>query len=197
MDYLLMDEVSEKKTEKKLHYDLSAFYIEHISPKRIGGLPLWHVNIGYGRTAKGIFAVGLAAKGVVSVGLFSLGLVSIGICGVGLIAAGSLAVGLLAFGAFAAGILSVGAVAVGIFGTGACAVGQFAVGAAAFGNYAALGDSAKAAVAIGASEANGALYNLTGHTISAQEKLEIAGILEKTVPWYLSVFKKIFLLFLK
>lgn len=196
MDYLLLDEVQEEqRTAEIKHFDLSGLYMERVSRKKIGNLPLWHVNIGYGRVAKGVFAVGLASKGIFSVGLFSLGLVSFGICSVGLIAVGSLAAGLIAIGAIAAGILSLGAVAVGTFSLGACAIGQFAVGAAAMGNYAALGDAATAAVAIGASEANGSLYSLAAYPISPQEKMEIAAILDQIVPWYFGIFKKLFLLF--
>lgn len=196
MDYLLLDEEQEPaRTKPGVHIDLGSVYVERVSRKKIGNLPLWHINIGYGRVAKGVFAVGLTSKGVVSFGLFSLGLVSFGVCGVGLVAVGVLALGLIAIGAVAAGILSMGAIAVGIFGMGACAIGQFAMGAAAIGNYAAVGDTAKAAVAIGTSEANGTLYSLKSQWISAGEKMEIMAVLDRSVPWYLTVFKKLFLLF--
>lgn len=204
MDYLLMEEVEETNTvvgsaedAGVTRIDLRSLCYERVSEKKIGGLPLWHINIGFGRVAKGVFAVGLRAKGIVAVGLAAAGVVSLGVCSVGLIALGSLAVGLVAVGAIAAGILAIGAVAVGVFSLGACALGNFAVGAAAIGEYAARGDAAKAAVAVGISEANGSLYTLETSQVSTPERLEIAVILERTVPWYLSAFKKLFLFFLK
>lgn len=209
MDYLLLDEVrqepaagnreeaGQKPTEVVVNkLDFGSIYLERVSERKIGNLPLWHVNIGYGRVARGVFAVGLAAKGIVAVGLASVGVVSLGVCGVGILAFGSIALGLIAVGAIAAGILAVGAVAVGIFALGACAVGQFAVGAAAVGSYAALGDAAKAAVAIGNSDADGTLFQ-TVNKLTAADIETVRALLDKTVPWYLSLFKKLFLLFVK
>lgn len=203
MDYLLMEDVEESKEAIGSAADagvtrinLRSLCYERVSEKKIGGLPLWHINIGFGRTAKGIFALGLTAKGIVAVGLAAVGVVSLGICGVGVIALGSLAVGLAAIGAIAVGILAIGAVAVGVFSLGACAIGNFAVGAAAIGKYAARGDGATAAVAVGISEANGSLYALKASRVSPRERSEIAAVLERTVPWYLSALKRLFLFFL-
>lgn len=195
MDYLLMDEAEQKPVREIVQkIDLTSICYERVSKKMIGNLPLWHINIGYGRVAKGFFALGLTSKGVVSVGVASVGVISFGVLAVGLLAIGSLALGLLAVGAIAVGVLVLGAIAVGVFGIGALAIGQFAVGAAAFGKYAALGDSATAAVAIGASEAKGALFEMSwpawyehGETVTS--------LLDETVPWYLSAFKKLFLRF--
>jgi len=199
LDYLLLGtppEPEERKEPERGHLDLRDFYMERVSEKKIGNLPLWHINIGYGRTAKGVFALGLTAKGVVAVGLASVGLVSVGVAGVGVLAIGAFAAGLMALGAVAAGLLAAGAVAVGCFAQGALAVGQFAVGAAAMGNYAALGDAARGAVAIGKSEAAGELFRSTAKLTPADIE-KIRGLLDETVPWYLGVFKKLFLLFVK
>lgn len=197
MDYLLMDEVEEQSKEVVIQkIDLGGICYERVSQKRIGALPLWHVNIGYGRVAKGVFAVGLVSKGIVSVGLCSLGVVSLGVFGTGVFALGSFALGLIAIGAIAAGILAAGAVAVGLFSLGACAIGKFSVGAAAIGSYAALGDSASAAIAIGSSEAKGTLFQ-TVNKLTAADIAAVRRLLEETVPWYLSIFKKLFLLFVK
>ncbi len=202
MDYLLLDEIKEsnpKETpapqaaEQKI--DLAAICYERVSQKRIGGLPLWHVNIGYGRVAKGVFAIGLASKGLVSIGLFSVGLVSVGVFGVGLLAFGAFAAGLIAIGSIAAGILAAGAVAVGIFSLGACAIGQFAVGAAAVGSYAALGDAARGNVALGFSDAMGSLYEAVGDP-SLWNTEQIRMLLNESVPGWLSFFKSLFFLFL-
>lgn len=197
MDYLLMDEIEEPAREAAIQkINLSSIYYERVSEKRIGKLPLWHINIGYGRVAKGVFAVGLVSRGIVSVGLVSLGVVSLGVLGVGILAIGSWAVGLIAVGALAAGILAAGAVSVGVFSLGACAIGKFAVGAAAMGSYAALGDSASAAIAIGGSESKGTLFQ-TVNKLTASDIETIRSLLEETVPSYFSVFKRLFLLFVK
>lgn len=198
MDYLLMDEVEqEQKRETVQKIGLTALCYERVSKRKIGNLPLWHVNIGYGRVAKGIFAVGLASKGIVAVGLASVGVVSFGILAVGLLAVGSLALGVLAAGAIAVGILALGAIAVGVFGMGALAIGQFAVGAAAFGKYAAFGDTATAAIAIGATEAKGTLFDMLTVSWSAwyEHGEAVTKLLDETVPWYLSIFKRLFLWF--
>lgn len=203
MDYLLLDEVRQEPTagqgptEAVVHkLDFGAIYLERVSEKKIGNLPLWHVNIGYGRVAKGVFAVGLTAEGIVAVGLACVGVVSVGVFGVGILAFGAVAAGLIAVGSIAAGILAVGGVAVGVFALGACAIGQFAVGAAAVGNYAALGDAAKAAIAIGSSDAKGTLFR-TVNKLTGADIETVRELLDETVPWYLSIFKKLFWLFLK
>ena len=197
MDYLLLDQAPEPAAETAItRIELRGICYERVSEKQIGNLPLWHINIGFGRVATGVCALGLVSEGIVSVGLCSLGVVSLGVLGVGVLALGALAVGLIALGAIAAGILAVGAVAVGVFSLGACAIGQFAVGAAAVGHYAALGDAARGAVAIGVSDAEGTLYQ-TVEKLSARDIQTIREVLEETVPWYLGCFKKLFCLFLR
>ena len=179
--------------------DFSGIYYERVSRKKIGNLPLWHINIGYGRVAEGVFAVGLAARGIFAVGLASVGVVSIGILPVGLIALGCLALGLLAVGGISVGVLALGAIAVGIFSIGALAIGQFAVGAAAFGKYAALGDSAAAAIAIGEHEARCTLFEMYVGSWSAwyEHGDTVKALLDERVPWYLSCFENLFLWFCK
>lgn len=196
LDYLLLDKPWEQKQETVVQkLDFSSLYIEKVSEKKIGNLPLWHINVGYGRVARGVFALGLAAKGIVSVGLFSIGLVSIGVMGVGALAFGSFALGLMAVGAIAVGLLAFGAVAVGIFAAGASVTGMFAAGAAALGKYAALGDSATAAVAIGISEARGSAMEVLTDAWDARQSQLVTNWLGENVPGYLSVFKELFLWF--
>lgn len=196
LDYLLLDKPQEPRRQPEaVKLDLSSLAIEKVSARKIGNLPLWHINIGYGRVARGVFALGLAAKGIVSVGLFSLGLVSVGVMGVGVLAIGSFALGLMAVGAIAAGLLAFGAVAVGVFAAGASATGLFAAGAAALGKYAALGDSATAPVAIGISEARGTLVEMYTHQWDARWNQLVVDALDDTVPGWLAFFKKLFLWF--
>lgn len=199
MDYLLMDEVQEptKETVTVHKIDFRAICYERVSKRKIGSLPLWHINIGYGRVAKGVFAMGLAARGIFSMGLVSLGVVSFGILSVGLLALGCLTLGLLSVGAIGVGVIALGAIAVGLFSIGSLSIGQFAVGAAAFGNYAACGDSAMAAIAIGASQAKGSLFDMYTGSWSAWYKYgdTVKALLDETVPWYFAFFKKLFLWF--
>lgn len=197
LDYLLLDRPKEPARQVTVsRIDLLSLYIEKVSDKKIGNLPLWHINIGYGRVAKGVFAVGLVSKGIVSVGLFSLGVVSLGVASVGLIALGSLALGLISIGAVSVGVLALGAVAVGVFSIGASATGLFAVGAAAFGKYAALGDTATARVAIALTKATGTTYT-TYPPVSPLGIVQIENCLKGMVPKWLNLFKELFLLFLR
>lgn len=198
MDYLLMDAPEElPKQEAARGFSLDTIYYEKVSKKKFGKLPLWHINIGYGRVATGVFALGLSARGIFSMGLVSLGVVSFGILSVGLLALGCLAAGLLAIGAIGVGVIALGAIAVGLFSIGSLAIGQFAVGAAAFGNYAACGDSATAAIAIGASQAKGSLFDMYTGSWSAWYKHgdTVKALLDETVPWCFAFFKKLFLWF--
>ncbi len=188
MDYLLKNSLeSDEKPDGIAR--LRSFYFEKKSKKTIGGLPLWHINVGLGRTAKGIFAVGLCARGVVSLGLLSLGIFSFGCLSLGLFAIGALALGLIAAGSVAVGIFAFGAICVGIFTAGALAVGEFSFGAAAFGKYFASGDHARAAIAVGKTKATGSLF--AASEITAENREEVFRLLDQSVPPLLSFLKEI------
>lgn len=188
LDYLFKDgegykvEKPENGAERtyRISFDLTSFSFERKSKKMIGNLPLRHVNIGWGRTAKGVFAIGLSAQGIVSVGMFSLGVFSFGLLSIGLISFGVFALGLLAAGCISLGIVSFGAIAIGLLAVGAVAIGQFSVGALAIGNYFALGDHARAAIAIGKTQAEGTLFNSTA--ITADNARIIQALLDGSVP---------------
>lgn len=109
---------------------------EYKSSRSWHGLPLVHINFGYGRyglrRAKGVIAIGNVATGIVALGAFSVGLVSFGGIGLGLLSLGGLALGWVALGGLAAGWLAIGG----------CAVGVYALGAAAVAAKAAVGTSA-------------------------------------------------------
>lgn len=114
---------------------------EYKSRRTLFGLPLVHINCGYGlRRACGIIAVGNIACGAVAVGGLSVGVVSLSGLGLGLLSIGGLALGLLSFGG-----LAVGAVAVG-----GAAIGAYALGGAAVASHVAVGGSALAPVSVGA-----------------------------------------------
>lgn len=140
------------------------FSFEYKSRKTWKGLPLIHVNIGFGKSAKGVIAIGLAAKGIVAIGLAGLGVITLAPVGIGLLLSiGMVAVGSVAVGNFAFGIVAMGAICVGVFSMGALAVGQFSVGALAIGQQVAVGDVAHGNIALGFSEASGAVFQqITG-----------------------------------
>lgn len=141
---------------------------EYKSVRTVRGVPLVHINLGWGRTAKGIVAIGFKARGVVSVGFLSMGVLSFGCLSLGLLSFGALALGVLSLGAVAAGLfLALGAVAVGFIAYGAVAVGFFSAGALAVAQYVAVGDYAFAAVPIGKTfSSGGGLYDF--YMVAAQ-----------------------------
>lgn len=140
-------------------------YFEYKSQKTVGGLPLVHINIGLGRKAKGIFAVGLSAKGVFSLGLTSMGILSVGLFSVGLLSLGVLSLGLLfAVGSIAVGAVAIGAIALGLLAVGALSVGLFSMGALAVGHYVAIGDHAYGMLAWGDTVANGQVLSIRALT---------------------------------
>ena len=124
---------------------------EYKSTQIILGLPLVHINIGYGfKKAKGIIAIGNIATGVISIGLLARGIFSIGIISIGLISAGIFGLGLfLAIAAIAIGAFSIGAIAIGIITLGALSIGMFSVGACSIASHIAIGDYASGHIAIG------------------------------------------------
>lgn len=195
MDYLLKDGVEndvenddeddiEKEKRVPFYFDFRNFHFERKSSKTVHGVPLWHINIGLGRTAKGIFAIGFKAKGIVSLGLFSLGLVSFGLFSLGLISLGVFALGLIALGSISAGFIALGAVCFGILAIGAVAIGEFSVGALAVGNYFAMGDHAYAMIAIGKTKAVGTVYQ--ANAITKANYTKVISLLKANVPEILS-----------
>ena len=189
MDYLLKDaqETPAPKSRSltfSLNLDAPLTY-ERKSKRSLFGMPLWHINIGYGRKAKGIIAVGFRAKGVVSIGFFSLGLISAGVLSLGGISLGALAAGLLSAGALSAGIAAFGAISLGVVSIGALSVGCFSVGALAIGKYFALGNHARAMIALGDTKAAGSLFQKLGQ-LTSQEISTIGKLLKENTPQYLS-----------
>lgn len=192
MDYLLNDEIEEetKKEEQAKKEETPSFvyaglwrqfFFERKSKRAIGGVPLWHINIGFGRVASGIFSIGLVSKGVFSLGIFSLGIFSIGVFALGLLAFGAMACGMFSAGAISVGVIAAGAIAVGIVAFGALAIGQYSVGALAIGNYFALGDHAYGKIAIYKTEGNGSIY-MTNAYLQADYQA-VMRVLDAKTPW--------------
>ena len=207
LDYLLKENITEKADQtatpdtietnaKPFVFSIGKiFNYEYKSKRTVGGVPLVHINIGRGKTAKGIVAIGFKSVGVVSIGLLSIGLLSLGLLalgflclgvfGIGFFGFGQFALGLLSGGAISIGIISFGAISVGVMSCGAISIGQFAVGALAIGHYFAFGDNATAMVALGATKAGGTLYtHFTGiqNSYSGYETNTVISILESNVP---------------
>ena len=189
MDYLLKDDVETARpnpdndaTQKQfpIWFNFKDLYFERKSSKTIRGIPLWHINIGLGRTAKGIIAIGFNAKGIISLGFFSLGILSFGLFSLGLVSLGAFALGVIALGAISAGLIALGAICFGILAIGAVAIGDFSVGALAVGNHFAMGDHAYAAIAIGKTKAVGTVYQAS--SITKANYAEVISLLKANVP---------------
>lgn len=198
LDYLLKDGLEEDRPVAPIvHRRLR----ERKSERTLYGMPLWHVGkkargvVAVGLSARGIIAIGVKAQGLISFGVLSLGLLSFGTLSLGLIAAGLLAIGGLAAGCFAVGAFATGAICLGLVSLGAVAVGDFSVGALAIGKYAALGDNARAMIALGDSEAIGSVYQTCGR-LTAQEAEQVRLLLDQVTPGWLGWAKAFFGLFL-
>lgn len=193
LDYLLKDA---EETIYKPQSDTDTLFLrkrirERKSEKTVLGMPLWHI----GRNARGFIAVGLNARGVIAVGLKARGIVSLGMLSFGLLSLGMFALGLLSAGCFSIGVFATGAISLGIISLGAIAIGDFSVGALSIGKYFALGDNARAMIALGDTEAAGSVFQKIGE-LSAQDITAVKQSLDTVVPTYLSWAKEIIKLFL-
>ena len=201
MDYLLNDDVVEKQgtpsAESQLRNLLKRPFCERKSEKTVFGMPLYHIGknargfIAIGLKARGVFSIGLISRGIVSLGLLSLGIISIGLLGIGLLAAGVFALGLVALGSIAIGLVAAGAISIGIISFGALSVGCFSTGALAIGKYLAIGDHARAYVAIGKTVAEGNVYSHIGD-LSTADMSQVTQALDTHVPSWLNWAKALF-----
>lgn len=140
-----------KNTQIIINVNRNSVEYEYKSKRTLFGLPLVHINIGRGiRKARGIIAVGNISYGIISVGLLSFGILSFGVLSIGLFSFAAISIALLlAVGAISVGVLSIGAISIGIFSLGAISIGKYAVGASAIASDIAVGDYARANIAIG------------------------------------------------
>lgn len=203
LDYLLKDTVeydSRNENENSSGF-IKNHFRERKSQKTVFGMPLWHIGknargfIALGLNARGFIAIGLKARGIISIGMLSIGLLSFGMLSLGLLSFGLLSVGILSAGCFSAGIFSAGAISLGIISLGAIAVGDYSVGALAIGKYFALGDNARAMVALGDTHAAGTVFQKVGD-LTAQDYTAAKNALDSVVPSYLTWAKEIIKLFL-
>lgn len=203
LDYLLKDTEetdSVKQTGEEIPFFRKRFQ-ERKSDKTLCGMPLWHIGrnargfLAVGFNARGVIAIGLKARGIVSLGLLSVGLFSFGMLSLGLLSLGMFALGIVAAGCFSVGIFATGAICLGVISLGAIAIGDFSVGALAIGKHFALGDNARAMIAIGDTHAVGSVFQKVGE-MTAKDIAEVKSLLETTVPTYLSWAKEIIKLFI-
>lgn len=115
---------------------------EYKSKVKLFGLPLVHLNFGFGlpRVAKGVIAVGDLAVGIVALGGLSAGLISVG----GISAAALLSLGGISLGGIALGGLAVGIVSIG----GGAIATHLAIGGGALSHHIAIGAGGLAPVVI-------------------------------------------------
>ena len=200
VDWLLKydGQESEENTEDEgnILMRIACWHFEYKSKKMLGNLPLVHINIGRGRTAKGFFAMGIKSVGVFSLGLLSVGIISFGVLALGLLAVASAGVGFISLGAIALGIFSaggvsvgvvaVGGVAVGLFALGGCTAGGFSFGGVAYGSYIAIGDRAYGGIALGGTVAQGSVFSAKQIDF-ADNAQEIYGLFDN-LPSGLSLF---------
>lgn len=158
------------------------FSYEYKSKRSWRGLPVLHVNIGFGRQAKGVIAIGLTAKGIVVIGLAGLGVITLAPVGIGLLlSVGVVAIGGIALGDFAFGLIAMGAVCVGLFSMGAAAIGQFSFGALAIGQQVAVGDVARGDIALGFSEATGTVFQQVTGKQGGFDTREVLRVIDENV----------------
>lgn len=203
LDYLLKD--AEETDCKNQITEESIFFRKYLrerkSEKRICGMPLWHIGknargfIAVGLNAHGVIAVGIKARGIVSLGMLSMGVLSLGMLSLGLLSLGLFALGILSAGCFSIGVFALGAISLGIISVGAIAVGDFSVGALSIGKYFALGDNARAMIALGDTEATGNVFQKIGE-LSKHDITTVKQLLDTIVPTYLSWAKEIIKMFL-
>lgn len=151
--HISLDELTgNKEVKETVNYDyvIRPTY-EYKSKKQLFGLPLVHINIGWGfRKAKGIIAIGNIATGFLSIGGVSMGILSLGALSTGLLSIGGISLALLiAFGGLAIGTVAVGGAAFGVFAVGGAAIGVYSLGGLAVGSRIAAGGFARGYIAIG------------------------------------------------
>ena len=128
----------------------SHFHCEYRSRLSVHGLPLLHINYGFGDyRAKGVVAIGNISTGLVSIGIVSKGIISVGVISLGLIAIGVLSLAAFAVGCIAAGIISIAGIAVGVMTLGGLALGIVSIGGCAAASHVAVGGVAIGPIAVG------------------------------------------------
>lgn len=172
------------------------WHYEYKSKRTLFGLPLVHINCGFGRNhwARGIIAIGNVATGFIALGCISVGLLSLGALGIGLLLAlGAAAIGIVSIGGYALGLLAWGGIAMGWLAVGGCAFGTYAAGGAVIASKVAVGTAAAArqlAIGLDAEGAKTFLIPLEGSELDAAKAAIDAACqgAPGLVPWLLKLF---------
>ena len=128
----------------------SGFHCEYKSRICVRGIPLIHINYGFGDyRAKGVVAIGNISSGVLSIGIIAKGMISVGIISLGLLAIGILSLAAFAVGCVAAGIISIAGIALGVMTLGGLALGIVSVGGCAVSTHVSVGGVAIAPISVG------------------------------------------------
>ena len=168
----------------------TGFTYEYKSKKTFKGIPLVHVNLGFGLCrAKGIVAIGNCATGVLAIGIVSAGLLSMGVVSAGLIAFGTIAAALLiAGGGIAVGTLALGGIAIGIVTFGGLAIGVYSFGGCAIASHVARGGYASGVVAIGDETSGDFCFDIKVKGQGEAIKSAILTNYPKTMNWIVKLF---------
>ena len=166
------------------------FTYEYKSKKTFKGIPLVHINLGFGLCrAKGIVAIGNCATGVLAIGIVSAGALAIGVVSAGLIALGTIVAGLLiAAGGIAVGTFALGGIAIGVISIGGLAIGVYSFGGCAIASNIARGGYASGAVAIGDETSGDICFDIHVKGQSEAIKSAITAKFPKTMNWIVKLF---------
>lgn len=197
LDYLVTGKEAPPPPAQTVVHNYYHPWYEYKSKRTVFGLPLVHINMGFGlRVARGIIAVGNISIGVLSVGGLALGLVAFGGLALGLLLVlAGVGTGAVAFGGLAVGVLATGGFALGWFAWGGITCGVYSLGGLAFASKIAVGGAVSAPLAIG-SAAEGAKTvlipqnGLTGADLEAAKAAIDAACAGAPgfVPWLLKLF---------
>ncbi len=177
MDYLVKDE-SPAEEGNRYPVGMNAFksmlHYEYKSKRKLGSLPLVHINIGHGfYVAKGVIAIGNIAIGCAAFGALAVGGLCFGAFALGLLGIGGVAIHLLlSFGGISVGAVAIGGAAIGIVTFGGLSIGMFSMGGCAIASHIAIGGFAKGHIAIGDSVEGIrtiCIHNKSFRDISAQQ----------------------------
>jgi transcriptional regulator with XRE-family HTH domain len=179
----VMDKKSVDQKETRMQFVTTSHRLcyEYKSSRKLFGLPLVHVNIGFGLCkAKGIIAIGNVAIGFLSIGGLSLGLFALGGLALGILALAGLSLGIIAVGGISAGIIAIGGISIGFLSFGGVAIGKYCIGGVAAATDIAFGGVARGHIAIG-DKVHGAITIIVNNTnkVSANE---IRNIILKEYP---------------
>lgn len=128
----------------------SQFHCEYKSRLTVRGIPLVHINYGFGDyRARGVVAIGNISSGFLSIGILAKGIISVGIVSLGLLAIGILSLAAFAVGCVAAGIISIAGIALGVMTLGGLALGMVSIGGCAVATHVSVGGVAIAPISVG------------------------------------------------